>query len=60
MAHDDDPARLEVLNVLRHLAVEVYGEERAAETPLKSALEAAAAAVWRVSQEGLEVSGDEP
>jgi len=57
---DDDPARLEVLNELRRRAVEVYGEERAAEARLKAALEAAAMNVWRVSQEALEPSGDEP
>jgi hypothetical protein len=42
------------------LAVRIYGEERAGEAPLKTALEAAAAAVWRVSQEPLDPAGDEP
>ena len=58
--HDDDPARLDVLNELRRLAVAVFGEERAAETTFQTALEQAASVVWRVSKEPLAPSGDEP
>jgi hypothetical protein len=57
---DDDPARLEVVHELRRQAVKVYGEERAAEATLQRLLEAAASAVWRVSQESLGPAGDEP
>lgn len=57
---DDDPARLDVLNELRRRAVEVYGEERAAATRLTFMLEAAAFNLWRVCQEGLDPSADEP
>jgi RNase P/RNase MRP subunit POP5 len=55
-----DPARDAVLDELRRSALEVYGEERAAETMLTAALEAAATAVWRVRQVGLEPQGPEP
>ncbi len=54
--NNDDPAHLAVLEELRHRAVETYGEERAAEHPLQVALELAATAVWRVSQELLDPS----
>jgi 2-oxo-4-hydroxy-4-carboxy--5-ureidoimidazoline (OHCU) decarboxylase len=57
---DDDPARLAVLEELRRGAVETYGEERAAEATLQTALQAAATAVWRVIQEPLEPAGSEP
>jgi len=57
---DDDPARLEVLTELRRRAIEVYGEERAAETRLQAMLEAAASNVWRVCQEALGPSAEEP
>ena len=50
----DDPAHQAVLEELRHLAIETYGEERAAERPLQVALELAATAIWRVSQELLD------
>jgi hypothetical protein len=54
--HDDDPARLAVVQELRRCAVATYGEERAAEATLNVALELAATAVWRVRQELLEPS----
>jgi hypothetical protein len=57
---DHDPARRGVLDGLRRLAVEAYGEDRAAETLLQMALNAAATAVWRVSQETLDVSDEPP
>ena len=57
---DDDPARSAILTELRRCAVEIYGEERAAEARLQLAIEAAAAALWRVSQEPLGPVGDEP
>ena len=61
MQHDsDDPARQAVLEELGRLALETYGEERSAEPTLKTALEAAATVVWRVSQEPLEPQGLEP
>jgi OHCU decarboxylase len=60
LVRDDDPARLAVLEELRRGAVETYGEERAAEAPLNMALQAAATAVWRVTQEPLEPDGSEP
>lgn len=56
----DDPARSAVRDELRRCAIVTYGEERAAEALLTSMLEAAATAVWRVSQELLEPSGPEP
>ena len=56
----DDPARLALLAELRRRAVETYGEERAAETILQNMLGAVATAVWRISQEPLEPSGDSP
>jgi hypothetical protein len=60
LVRDDDPARLAILDELRRGAVETYGEDRAAETTVHSALQAAATAVWRVTQEPLEPSGNEP
>jgi hypothetical protein len=56
----DDEARLAVLEELRRSALDTYGEERSAETSLRVALDLAATAVWRVSQEPLEPFGDEP
>lgn len=56
----DNAARLAVLEQLRRSAVETYGEERSAEARLQLALESAATAVWRVSQETLEPLGSEP
>jgi hypothetical protein len=59
--HDsDDPARQSVLEELQRLAIEMYGEDRGAEAPFQRALATAATAVWRVSQESFEPSGDEP
>jgi hypothetical protein len=55
MEHDD-PARLAVVEELRRRAVEMYGEERAADGTLLVALDQAATAVWRVSRELLEPS----
>jgi hypothetical protein len=57
---EDDPSHLAILDDLRRRAVETYGEERAANTTLQSALKVAATAVWRVIQEPLEPSGLEP
>jgi hypothetical protein len=57
---DDDPARLAILDELARNAVEIYGEERAAEDTLRTALRGAATAVWRVSQEQVEPSVDGP
>ena len=59
-ASSDSPAHAAILDELRRAAVEIYGEERAAETSLTNALAAAATAVWRVSQEALEPLGPEP
>jgi hypothetical protein len=56
----DDPARLAILEDLKRSALAIYGEDRAAEATLNVALESAATAVWRVSQESLEPNGDEP
>lgn len=56
----DDPAHLEFLTELRRLAVEAYGEERAAEPALQAALESAATAIWRVSLEQLDPSAEVP
>jgi len=58
--HADDPARLAVFDELRQLALQTYGEERAAEKRLQAALKAAANAIWRVSQEPIQPTGDEP
>jgi hypothetical protein len=57
---DDDPAHLAILEDLRRRAVETYGEDRAANATLQAALKQAATAVWRVTQESLEPSGNEP
>jgi hypothetical protein len=56
----DDAARQAVLQELRRSAVDTYGEERSAEANLLATLELAATAIWRVSQEPLELHGDEP
>lgn len=56
----DDAARVAVLNELRRSAVDTYGEERIADANLETALNLAATAVWRVSQEPLEPFGDDP
>ena len=56
----DDPSHQQILEELLRLALETYGEERAAEATLQSALRQAAAAVWRVSQESLEPSDVQP
>ena len=57
---NDDPAHQAVLEELRRLAVETYGEERAAEATLQTAIAVSATAVWRVSQEPLDPTDDEP
>jgi hypothetical protein len=57
---DDDPAHLALLEELQRLAIETYGEDRAAEALLQSALQSAATAVWRVTQEPLEPGSAEP
>jgi hypothetical protein len=56
----DDAARLAVLDELRRAAIGTYGEERIADANLTAALNFAATAVWRVSQEPLEPFGDDP
>jgi hypothetical protein len=56
----DDAARLAVLEELRRAALDTYGEERYAEASLRAALDLAATAVWRVSQERLELPGNDP
>lgn len=57
---EGDPAREAILERLRRLAVETFGEARAAEDTLRAALQAAATAVWRVTEEPLEPQDDEP
>jgi hypothetical protein len=49
-----------VLEELRRAALATYGEERSAEASLQTALNAAANAVCRVSEELLEPLGNEP
>jgi hypothetical protein len=56
----DDAAHEAVHAELRRSALNTYGEERMAEAGLRATLEAAATAVWRVSQEPLEPFGNEP
>jgi hypothetical protein len=56
----DDAARLAVFDELRRSAIDTYGEERIADANLAAALNLAATAVWRVSQESLEPLGHEP
>jgi hypothetical protein len=56
----DNAARLAVLEELRRAALATYGEERSADATLQTALESAATAVWRVTQESLEPLGNEP
>jgi hypothetical protein len=56
----DNAARTALLDELRRAALDTYGEERSAEARLQAALEQAATAVWRVSQEPLEPLGNEP
>jgi RNase P/RNase MRP subunit POP5 len=60
--HDqaENPARRAVLEELRRSALETYGEERSAEANLQTALDVAATALWRVSQETIEPQGPEP
>jgi hypothetical protein len=58
--HGDDAARLAVLDELRRAALDIYGEERTADTNLQTALNLAATAVWRVSQEPLDPLGNDP
>jgi hypothetical protein len=57
---DDDPARESILDALRRLAVETYGEDRAGEDRIHTALQVAATVLWRVTQEPLEPGGSEP
>jgi hypothetical protein len=56
----DDAARLAVLEQLRRAALDTYGEDRVAEASVQAALGLAATAVWRVSQEPLELPGNDP
>ncbi|MBV9750015.1 MAG: hypothetical protein JO157_14490 [Acetobacteraceae bacterium] len=60
LERSDDPARIALLEELQRLAVETYGEDRAAEASLQSALSLAATALWRVDQEPLDPGGIEP
>jgi hypothetical protein len=57
---EDTPAHRAILEELQRRAVSTYGEERAAESSIQAALRLAATAIWRVTQEPLEPSGDEP
>jgi hypothetical protein len=56
----DDPAHQAVLDELRREAIETYGEERVAEIRMHNALDASANAVWRISQEVLDLQDPEP
>jgi hypothetical protein len=56
----DDPARRAVLEELQQAALATYGEERSAESTLQAALEVAAAAIWRIGQERIQLLGPEP
>ncbi|HET6318016.1 MAG TPA: hypothetical protein VFG86_16295 [Chloroflexota bacterium] len=58
--HGNDPARRAVLEELERAALDTYGEERTAEASLRTALDLAATALWRVAQEPLEPLGPEP
>ncbi|MDQ6670186.1 MAG: 2-oxo-4-hydroxy-4-carboxy-5-ureidoimidazoline decarboxylase [Chloroflexota bacterium] len=58
--HGDNAARLAVLDQLRRSALDTYGEERCADANVEAALNLAATAIWRVSQERLEPLGNEP
>ena len=58
--HEDDPARVAVFDELRQLALQTYGEDRAAEASVQVGLREAATAVWRVIQESIEPAGQEP
>ena len=58
--HEEEAAHQAVLDDLRRRALEIYGEERAANATLQTALQIAATAVWRVTQEPLDPSGNEP
>ncbi len=49
-----------ILEDLQRRAVQAYGEARAADSTFQSVLALAARAVWRVTQEPLEPSTDEP
>jgi hypothetical protein len=57
---DDDPARVAILDELSRTAIQTYGEERAAQFFVQAMLKSTASALWRVSQEPLEPTGDEP
>ena len=57
---NQDPTYAALLDGLRRAAVDTYGEERAAEAPFVAALEAAAANLWRVMQEPLDLADPEP
>ena len=54
------PSHVAVLEELRRAALATYGEERSADASLRTALNLAATAVWRVSEEPLELLGNEP
>ena len=59
-AGEPSPAREAIWQELCRSALETYGEERSAESTLQVALNAAATALWRVSQESLEPLEHEP
>ncbi len=56
----DNPARRAVFDELERAALDTYGEERTAEAGLQMMLGRAATAVWRISQESLDLMGPEP
>ena len=59
-AGEPSPAREAIWQALSRSAQDTYGEERSAESTLQVALNAAATALWRVSQEPLEPLEHEP
>jgi hypothetical protein len=48
------------LEELTGSALQTYGEERSADARFQAALGVAANALWRVSEEGIDILGDEP
>jgi hypothetical protein len=58
--HEPDPAHGAILQDLQRRAVDTYGEDRAAESTVQTALRAAATALWRVTGEPLEPTAPEP
>jgi hypothetical protein len=56
----DSTSHEAIRDELRRAALETYGEERSAEALLQTMLNAAATAVWRLSEESLEPMDHEP